>query len=88
MNGTSRKTRNALNRFAGFPLHSAALLLAGAGLLAGCSDPGPAEEAAESTDEAVEEVEEDLRGWVEDLREEPGVADEMSPEEDPERNMD
>ncbi len=99
MTGAMRKphrTREGGIGFAGFPLYRMALLLVAAGLLAACSDPGPAEEAGEAGDETVEEVEDDLRGWVEDLREDepqdggrgPQGHDDAFHEEAPARDMD
>ena len=99
MTGAMRKTHRTRKGgigFAGFPLYRMALLLVAAGLLAACSDPGPAEEAGEAVDETVEDVEDDLRGWVEDLREDepqdggrsPQGYDDAFDEEGPARDMD
>ncbi|WP_231366583.1 MULTISPECIES: hypothetical protein [unclassified Thioalkalivibrio] len=70
------------------PVYAVGLVLGLAGLLAGCSDSGPAQEAGETVDETVEEVEEDLRGWVEDLREEERQQDEAGGEQAPSANED
>ncbi|MFO7955389.1 MAG: hypothetical protein R6U45_11445 [Thioalkalivibrio sp.] len=90
------KPREGAIGFAGFPLCRTALLLVAAGLLAACSDPGPAQEAGEAVDETVEEMDDDLRGWIEDLREDdvqdgesgPGGHDDAFPEEETARDMD
>ena len=56
-------------RFFGFATPAALLL---ALFLTGCSDPGPAEEAGQSVDEAME----DARDTLEGIGEEPGPAEE------------
>lgn len=74
MNSVMRETREdaaGSSRSMRLTEYAVALVLGFGGVLAGCSDSGPAQEAGEAVDETVDEVEEvggDLRGWVEDLR--------------------
>ncbi|WP_019612550.1 hypothetical protein [Thioalkalivibrio sp. AKL7] len=90
----SCKDADGPSRFLSLPVYGVALVLGG--MLAGCSDPGPAQEAGEAVDETVEDVDEDLRGWIEDLREDEvqedesgrGGHDDAFSEEDPAHDMD
>ncbi|WP_026289163.1 hypothetical protein [Thioalkalivibrio sp. ALMg11] len=97
MNSVMRKPRkdaDGPSLFLPLPVYAVALILGLGGMLAGCSDPGPAQEAGET----VEEMDEDLRGWIEDLREDedevqegesgPAGHDDEFSEEDPPRDMD